>query len=137
MRTSEAVAPAAGVWFEVTPEVVLVYTPSTVACTSTRMVQLLLGGSVVAESVREVWFTAPWALGIVPVHVPRPPPMKFCAPVVRIEPGACGKLSVNVTLVSATEFGLVSVKVIVETARPDTLLGENCFVIVGASRTLR
>jgi hypothetical protein len=106
------------------------------------MVHELLGGIVVDENVSDVWFTAPCALGMVPLHVPRPAPMKFwAAATVRT---FAGKASVNVTFVSATEFGLVSVKVIVEhpalgqgDVAPTTEFGENDLAIVGATSTLR
>jgi hypothetical protein len=53
---------------------------------------------------------APAALGMAPVHVPRPAPMKFwAAATVVMAPGAVGKVSLKLTAETLVPFGLVSV----------------------------
>jgi hypothetical protein len=99
------------------------------------IVQELLAGTVVPAKFVVATWPAAFADGIVPVHVPRPAPMKLCAAVLLMFPGAVGvwgNASVKRTSVSAFAFGFVIVNVIVEVAPVATLDGLNDLVIVGA-----
>src|SRR5579862_3933846 len=117
-----------GVWLLWTRVTVFVYVPATVAVTSIMIVQLLLAGIVVLEKLFVVTAGAVLPDGIVPVHVPRPAPMKFWAvPLFMF----AGNTSVKRTSVSATAFGFVSVNVIVEVPLTAIDDGLNALVIVG------
>jgi hypothetical protein len=100
------------------------------------IVQDAPGARLVEVKESEVWFTAPWALGIVPVQVPRPAPMKFWA-MARVRMFA-GKASVKRMSVSATAFGFVRVNVIVELGAPAvTAIGRNVLARIGERTTFR
>ena len=73
-------------------------------------------------------------VGMVPVQVPRPAPMKVCAAVLL---RFVGRSSVMRMLVSPPGFGLVIVKVTVEVPLVAIELGENALVTVGGAHTTR
>ena len=56
-------------------------------------------------------------------------PVTVCTPDTRI----LAKVSVKLAAVTATEFALVSVKVMVDVAPVLTVVGENAFAMVGAA----
>ena len=95
------------------------------------MVQLEFAGIVVPVKVRLVYVVAPSAAGFVPAQVPRPTPTTVWAtPLVLMVPGAVGKLSVKAAFVRFTEFGFVSVNVMVVTWPVSTAVGLKLFAMV-------
>ncbi len=99
-----------------------------------RIVQLAPGARFVLEKV--IGSTLPEALlvGIVPVHVPRPPPTKVCA---ALFCRLVGRSSVKRMSVRPSAFGLVIVKVTVAVPPVGIEVGENDLVTVGGAYTMR
>src|SRR5262249_28730393 len=122
------------VWSDRMLVTVFVYDPAVAEVMSIMIVQLAPAARLVLENV--IGSTTPAALlvGMVPVHVPRAPPMKVCAAVLLV---LVGMSSVKRMLVSGPGFGLVSVKVPVEVPPLAMELGENALVTVGGAQTMR
>ena len=108
------------------------------AVTSTITVQLELAGMLMPVKLTLAVAVAPAALGMAPVQVPRPAPMKFWAAVtVVIAPGDVGKVSLKLTAETVVPFGLVRVKVMVEVPPAAIEDGENASEMATYPRTVR
>ena len=112
VRVPEAPGPAVGVWNVVTPLTLLTYTFPTVAVTSTSTVQLPFAGMFTPAKATDNVAPAAFALGMAPVQVPLPPPIKVCAAAVVVMFG--GNVSVNDAPVRGVAFGFVNVNVMID-----------------------
>jgi len=100
------------------------------AVTSTITVQLELAGMLMPAKLT-LAVAAALALGMAPVHVPRPVPMKLWAVLtVVMAPGAVGKVSLKPTADTLVPFGFTSVKVMVEVPPAAIEEGENASEMV-------
>ena len=133
VSTSEPPVVAVGVWSEVIAVTVFVYAPGVLLVTSMRTVQLEFAGMLVEAKLMGSRLPAALALGIVPVQVPRPPPMKVCA---ALFSRFVGRLSVKRTSVSATALGLVSVKV-TTVVPPEAMAGDAKLLVMTGGATTR
>lgn len=149
VKVADAPGPAVGVCEVVTPLTLFVIVPADVAVTvtSTNTVQLALAGIFTPLNVTEPTAPPVEALGIAPVHVPRPAPVYVCAAAIVVIPA--GKVSPKLPPDNTFASGLVNVNMMVValavptcTGVSGTIVGSdavltNCFVIVGGPETIK